>query len=278
MPLWLGSPLSFLTRHRPTRPIFIEAQKGSITFYATIVDRILKAPCFVMTYIVALLCRCLLLPLLWLDCSFALAETSALAAANAPTQARYASLYHALEPGLIIARYDRLFARQRIVSRRTDVLPSQIEVRIMANAGVILVKVAADGSVNFPMNQALLTENPLVQSNQAKGSLSLSATMEIKLGQTKVLAYSDIYESARQAQQAIAALGPAMAGRNVRSIEFEFDPNLETRAEISDGVAEELLLADKQGFLILRIDEALAKRKAQVTFSNLPIAARPHID
>ena len=231
-----------------------------------------------MTYFVGFLHRFLWLPLLWLDCSFAFAETSVLAAVNAPTQARYASLYHALEPGLIIARYDRLVARQRIVSRQESVFPDQIEVRILANAGVILVKVASDGSVNFPMTQALLAENPLVESNQPKGSLSISATMEIELSHTKVLAYSDIYDSAMQAQQAIEALGPAMAGRKVRSIEFEFDPKLETRAELSDSVVEELLLADKQGLLILRIDEALAKRKAQVTFSNLPIAARPHID
>lgn len=255
----------------------MEAQKGCIAFYATIVNRILTAPPFVMTYFVTLFRRCLWLLLLWLDCSLALAGTSALPT-NAPTQVRYASLYHALEPGLIIARFDRLLARQRIVSRRTDVLPSQIEVRILARTGVILVKVASDGSVDFPMTQSLLAENPFVESNQAKGSLSLSATMEIKLGQARVLAYTDIYESARQAQQAITALGPAMAGREVRSIEFEFDPKLETRAEISDSVSEELLLADKQGFLILRIDEVLAKRKAKVTFSNLPIAARPHID
>ncbi len=196
----------------------------------------------------------------------------------APTQVRYASLYRALEPGLIIAGFNRLLARQRIVSRQSAVAPSQIEVRILAKSGVIVVKVAPDGSVNFPMTQALLTENPIVESNQAKGSLSLSATMEIKLGPDKVLAYSELYESAMQAQQAIAALGPAMAGRKVRSIEFEFDHTQDARAELSDSKAEELLIADRQGLLTVRIDAALAKRKAQVTFSTLPVAARPHID
>ena len=223
-----------------------------------------------MTFLKPVIHRFFLLPFLWLICSLALAQ--------APTDVRYASLYRALEPGLIIASFDRLLARQRIVSRQRDVLPSHIEVRILAASGVIVVKVAPDGSVDFPMTTRLLAENPIVESNQAKGSLSLSATMEVKLGQNKVVAYSDFYESAMQAQQAIASLGPAMAGRKVRSIEFEFVRTQGARAELTDTNAEELLLADKQGLLTLRIDKALATRKAQVRFSELPIAARPHID
>ncbi len=198
--------------------------------------------------------------------------------AQAPTQVRYANLYHALEPSLVISRFDRLLAHQRIVSRQSNVLPSQIAVRILAASGVILVKVGQDGSVNFPMTQDLLAENPTVETNQVKGSLSLSCTMEIKLGQSKVVQYAELYKSALQAQQAIAVLGHGMTGRKVRSIEFEFDPSLSARAELVNSDAEELFLADKQGLLILRVDEALVNAKAKVTFSNFPIAARPHID
>ena len=221
-----------------------------------------------------LLCFCALF--LWLNCSSVLAQAPM--RGGTENQVRYKNLYHALEPGLIIDGFDRLLAHQRIVSRLNDVLPNQIEVLILAASGVIVVKVGPHGSVKFPMTKDLLAENPIVESNQAKGSLSISATMEIKLGQNKVIAYSEIYKSAMQAQQAIAALGPPMAGRKVRSIEFEFDRTQGARAELSDNDAEELLLADKQGLLILRVDESLVARNAQVTFSNLPIAARPHID
>lgn len=223
-----------------------------------------------MTFLNSVICR--------FSCSLFLLLVCSLLLAQAPTQVRYANLYHALEPGLVIAGYDRLLARQRIVSRRSEVLPSQIEVRILAASGTILVKVAQDGSVNFPMSQDLLAENPIVESNQAKGSLSLSATMEIKLGQNKVMAYADLYLSAMQAQKAIAALGPTMAGRKVRSIEFEFDRTQDARAELTDSNAEELLVADKQGLLNVRVDEDLVTRKAQLRFSNSPVAARPHIE
>ena len=233
-----------------------------------------------MTFSNPMIYRCFWLPFLSLICSLALAQMPPQVRVKGETVSpvRYANLYRALEPGLIIAGFDRLLAHQRIVSRQSEISPSQIEVRILAATGVILVKVGPDGSVNFPMTKDLLAENPIVESNQAKGSLSLSATMEIKLGKNKIMAYSDLYASAMQAQQAIAALGPGMAGRKVRSIEFEFDRAQGGRAELSDSSAEELLVADNQGLLILRIDEALVKRKAQVTFSNMPIAARPHID
>ena len=223
-----------------------------------------------MKFLTPLIQRCLWLAVLSFACTLVLAQ--------APTQVRYANLYHALEPSLVIARFDRLLAHQRIVSRQSNVLPGQIEVRILAASGVILVKVGDDGSVNFPMTQELLAENPIVETNQVKGSLSLSCTMEIKLGQNKVVEYAELYQSALQAQQAITVLGQGMAGRKVRSIEFEFDPSHGARAELVNSDAEELFLADKQGLLILRVDAAWAAAKAKVTFSNFPIAARPHID
>ena len=237
----------------------------------------IKARCFGMTFLKSMIRSRFGLSAVSLICSLTFVDIAA-AQTQTHTQVRYENLYRALEPGQIISGFDRLMARQRIVSRQSDVSPSQIEVRILAASGTILVKVAPDGGVNFPMTQALLAENPIVESNQAKGSLSLSATMEIKLDGNKVVAYSDIYKSAMQAQQALAALGPEMAGHKIRSIEFEFDHRQEARAELSDDKADELLIADNDGLLIVRIDAALVQRNAKVTFSNAPIAARPHIE
>ncbi len=193
-------------------------------------------------------------------------------------QVPYASLYRALEPAVVIARFDHLIARQRIVSRRSDVAPAQIEIRILAAAGVLKLHAQPDGSINFPMTQALLAENPPVESNQPKGSLSLSATMELKLASGAEFAYADLYAGAAQAQTVLTQLGPAMVGRSVRAIEFEFDPKLDARAELSDSIAEEVLIADAAGLLMVRVDEGLLKRNARIKFSHVPRAARPHID
>jgi hypothetical protein len=195
-----------------------------------------------------------------------------------PVRVPYASLYRALEPGLVIAEFDHLVARQRIQSRLAVVAPQQIAVQILAKSGVIAVPISPLGEMQFPMTQALLKENPWVQSNQPKGSLSLSATMEIKLSAEKDYAYAELYAAAMQAQQALAKLGSTMAGRRVRSIEFEFNPSEGARAELIDARGEELLISNATGLIELRVDESLVKRQAKVKFSHLPRAARPHID
>lgn len=195
-----------------------------------------------------------------------------------PVRVPYSSLYQALAPGLQIAQFDRLIARQRIVSRRPDVRPETIKVRILAKAGAIDVSASEIGDISFPMTEALLAENPLVESNQPKGSLSLSATMELKLPSELLVPYSEFYAAARQAQQAIDQMGGGLSGRKIRSIEFEFDRTLGARMELLDSRAEELVYANQLGLLELRVDEELVKRGVQVKFSHRARAARPHID
>ena len=203
---------------------------------------------------------------------------AASAVAQEPVRVPYASLYQALAPGLQIADFDRLIARQRIVSRRPDVLPGSIKVRILAKSGVIAIDASDIGDIQFPMTDALLAENPMVESNQPKGSLSLSATMELKLSGQLQVPYSEFFEAAKQAQQAVEKMGAGLAGRKVRSIEFEFDQSANARVELVDSRAEELLFANEFGLLELRVDADLVKRGAQVKFSHRARAARPHID
>ena len=200
------------------------------------------------------------------------------AVAQESVRVPYSSLYQALAPGLKIDRFDRLVARQRIISRRSDVHPESIKVRILAKSGVIDIGVSAIGDIQFPMTDALLAENPMVESNQPKGSLSLSATMELKIPDALSVPYKEFFEAAKQAQQAIDGMGASLAGRKIHSIEFEFDRAESARIELVDERAEELLIANELGLLELRLDEDLVRRGAQVKFSHRARAARPHID
>lgn len=208
----------------------------------------------------------------------ALLVCTAEALAQESARVPYSSLYQALAPGLQITRFDRLVARQRILSRRPDVRPETIKVRILAKAGVIDIAATALGDIQFPMSDALLAENPLVESNQPKGSLSLSTTMEIKISDNLEVSYADFFEAARQAQQAVDQMAAGIAGRKVRSIEFEFDQASNARVELQDSRAEQLLYANELGLLELRLDQALVDRGAQVKFSHRARAARPHFD
>ena len=200
------------------------------------------------------------------------------AVAQESVRVPYSSLYQALAPGLKIDRFERLVARQRIISRRSDVHPESIKVRILAKSGVIDIGVSAIGDIQFPMTDALLAENPMVESNQPKGSLSLSATMELKIPDALNVPYKEFFEAAKQAQQAIDGMGASLAGRKIHSIEFEFDRAESARIELVDERAEELLIANELGLLELRLDEDLVRRGAQVKFSHRARAVRPHID
>jgi hypothetical protein len=197
---------------------------------------------------------------------------------DAATQVPYAALYKALEPGVVINSFDRLSARQRVQSRIAGVRPITIEIKILAKTGVQTVPISDTGNMAFPMSAALLAENPTVQSNQPKGSLILSATMEVKLPTGLSMDYADLYASALQADAALKKLGQNLSARRIRAIEFEFSGDMPAKIEIHHERAEELLLADDRGMILLRVDETLKARGARVVFSRPPDAARPHLD
>lgn len=59
-------------------------------------------------------------------------------------------------------------------SKLPDVDPSQIVCFINSTNGMIKVRVKQDGTtVGFPVDEKLLTENPLVTHNQADGSVKI---------------------------------------------------------------------------------------------------------
>lgn len=188
----------------------------------------------------------------------------------------YASLYRALEPGLVIERFPSLRAVQRMTSKLPNVSPQQISVRILAKSGPIDIAVGPDGRVQFPMLAALLSENPHVESNQPQGSLSLSATMEIALSDGLSVPYGELFEAARQAQQALSALGAGTAMR-VQGVELLFAERSQARVTIEHARGDELLLADDSGLVAVRADPNLLARKAVVRFSTVPLSARPHL-
>lgn len=216
--------------------------------------------------------RFVVLMILWAS------QVADLPAQTTAARVQYSQLYNALKPGLVINGFAKLRAVQRIHSRMPGVTPNQINVRILTKAGAVNVAVGPDGVTNFPMTDALLAENPAVESNQPKGSLSVTATMEFDLAGKTKLTYIELADCIKQAELAIAELGGGMAGRRVKSIEFEFQPGLEVRADVIAGQFEELFLADERGLIRLRIDERKVKAGARVEFSSAPLSVRPQID
>ncbi len=215
----------------------------------------------------------LLLPVLLL-----LASLPGTAVAQTPGgETPYRALYGALSPSLKLAGYSRLKPVQRIVSKNDGVAADSILVSIHAAGGIIEIRPASDGRVDFPMSDALLTENPPVRSNQPRGSLSVSVSFEIDLGSSDSLPYAALAEGIDQAQQALGEVEPALAGRRVAGIEFSFPPGVDGRLQILDPRLDELLMADREGYVRLRNDPRLRDSGAMVRWTPRPLRAVPYL-
>lgn len=190
--------------------------------------------------------------------------------------APYASLYRALEPGLKLDRYDRLLAVQRIQSKLAEVPPGTITVRILARGGAIDVPIGADGRMRFPLTSELLAENPVVESNQPSGSLSLSVSFEVAPPAGSNMAYTDFLDSVRQAQEALRQLDGPYAKAEVVGLEFRMG-GPDASATVACPDSEDLLRADQKGRIVVRIDPRLPPADTAIHFSDAPRQAFPNL-
>ena len=195
------------------------------------------------------------------------------AAAEPGNSTPYAALYGALAPAREMAAFDRLVAVQRIESKLQGVPPTAIRLTIQARGGAIAIKPTADGSFTFPMNEALLAENPLVLSNQPKGSLTISVMPALKMPAGSRWAAADIRAALSQVEQLLARSPVEGAGTKVRGAELHFAPGSDASVTIV-GEGERLLVADAQGRVLLVLDGDFAEAR-EIEFSRMPDMVLP---
>lgn len=176
------------------------------------------------------------------------------AAVSAPFAAEtsvvpYAALYESLRPALEVSGHDRLVARTRILSKRGDVAPEQIRLDIQSRAGVRSIQVAANGDVQFPLDDALRAENPPVASNQPKGSLTLSVAIVLKPPPGLRFPYRHIADGIDQMRAIVVADGNGDR-LGVQGVELWFDPAAHAQLSVV-GRVERLLMADRTGRILL---------------------------
>jgi hypothetical protein len=161
----------------------------------------------------------------------------------------YTALYESLRPALEVSGHDRLVARTRILSKRGDVAPEQIRLDIQSRSGVRSVRVAANGDVQFPLDEGLRAENPPVASNQPKGSLTLSVAIVLKAPPGLRFPYRHIAAGIDQMREIVAADGNDDRFK-VQGVELWFDPAAHAQLSVV-GRVERLLMADRAGRIVL---------------------------
>ena len=68
-----------------------------------------------------------------------------------------------------------------IRSSLTDILPSDIRITLQTGAGDVALPIDLDGRFTLPVTEALRAENPWLVANQPKGSMIMSASVEVEM-------------------------------------------------------------------------------------------------
>ena len=152
------------------------------------------------------------------------------------------------------------------------VKPQEVVFTIEAKAGAIKVIPAADGTIHFPLTDALCAENPNVESNQPAGSLGMVISIDPAVPPVKTLDYHLLDTLRREWDTAIArqSFMYRMLAPSAKAFQVLFEPGKGGSAEIRlpDGVRR--LAADARGELRIPIEPAWAQANPTIVLSDVP--------
>lgn len=208
---------------------------------------------------------------------FALLAPLAAGAEDAAVSATpYLALYEVLAPVQVIRGYDRLLAIERVDSKSPGIRAQDIRITIRAKRGAIAVPLAADGSVEFPTDDALRAENPVVETNQPKGSLMLTVHAALRVPAALDLPWSEIEAGLRQAEELFAKGAGGGNAAKVRGVEILFAPGPAASVTLS-GRSERLFKADEGGRVIVTRDMIVEKESPRLQLSRRAQRMLPYV-
>jgi hypothetical protein len=143
---------------------------------------------------------------------------------------------------------------------------------VQAKSGRINVAVGEDGEIrNFPISAELLKENPMVQSNQPKGSSQLRVDFEAVLPDRTSYSYKELaqlLDDANAEMKKQAGMLSMMLPR-AKALSFEFG-NAGKQTVTIKRAEPQVLTTDANGAVRLEIDKKLAAEDPQVIASEKP--------
>jgi hypothetical protein len=170
-------------------------------------------------------------------------------------------------------------------SRNKAVHPADITLTIRSAArGMLPVTISTNGLIAaFPHQKDLRRENPPVVSNQPKGTLSLTVTMQLPPSDQLTFRYARLEDGVAEINKAIraqagmvlSAFAPKAGG-----VVFLFPKTAagKARVEIASVAGRREYTADKDGRVILKLDTALVKENPNVTVSEQPEHIVPDLE
>lgn len=180
----------------------------------------------------------------------------------------------------------KLVVRPVIGSRDRTVRPGDIHLTIQStNKGAIPLKLGSKGQIqNFPHDEALRQENPMVVSDQPKGKLDGGIWCYVPMPPARTFNYDALADAVAEANLGIVRVNKLIQNRadfhgqvapvdgqaKVVGLIFPKSSAGKARLEIAAAAGKKEYVAGADGRILLAIDAALQKENPTVTVSEKP--------
>lgn len=205
-----------------------------------------------------------------------LLPTAAVLAEPPRAEVPYAVLHEALQPRVDLAEYPQLEAVARVQSHDPRVRPETIRLRIQARSGVIELAPDAAGRIQLPAMPGLLQENPMVLSNQPRGTLELSVDVALVLpaGPRDRIDPGTLLAAIEQAEQMLRALDEQPP--RVSGAELWFDG--EASLNLPGPGGERLLISNRERRIVVHKSQLELAGSQPLTLSHPVLLVLPLIE
>lgn len=171
------------------------------------------------------------------------------------------------------ARYIRL--DRRIATTAPDMTLDDVRMVIGAAGGDIEVPIDGDGTLAFPMSEALLEENPPVRVNVPEGQLSINVQIDTSVPPAESFPYALVAEMADEYALFVKEQGmlARMMAPDPEGLRVEFPDGVPATATVT-GPGGETIEADPDGKLVVPIRKDWRAGNREVVLSRMPAAMR----
>lgn len=169
----------------------------------------------------------------------------------------------------------KLVVLTQVGSSNKAVKPSEIVMTIKSSAGPIPIHLGPDGDVlDFPRTEALRQENPVIETNQPKGTLSLSMAIGLPVPDSLTFPYARIAEGIAEGDRAVKSqagiVSLVVPSLKAAVVYFPASGAGKATVEIASVSGKKVLKADASGQVKLMLDPKLAVENPTVRVSARP--------
>ena len=203
----------------------------------------------------------------------AIAGLLPLAVAAAERSIAYADMYGMLSRIAQLQGGKYFKASATLSSADPSVATAEITLVIRGRQGAIPVPVAADGSIEFPLRDDLLAENPPVFTNVPPGKLSMNVGIRVEAPPQQRFRYGLMVEMHDEAKAMIAKQGmlARMLAPDFEGLQIRFAKGSKATATVESTGAHQRFEANAEG--LIEIPDRRAWRSANpfVQLSEMPL-------